>query len=232
MINFPKCNEEKNKKEREKQEEKEMQKRDKFQKRMIKDLKKNLKIPTIKLLPNDVYPISQKHSEYSKLPYGKIGTIGEAGCGVLAVEYALRLFNIDIDFEALLEECVNKGYRAYIYDENDNIIDGDGTKYTLFDNIAIELKNMKQIFKYAKKGYPITLLIQNKVYDQNSENEWSHFITLIGFDENENAILMDGNKIMDNNKIEDALVIKPYEEIAPGIRGAWAWDKEKVSKYL
>lgn len=232
MLNFPKNKMPNSRKKRKKYDKKECKKRDKFQKRILKDLNKQFKIPVVKKLPLDVYPIGQKCSSYSNLPYGEIGTIGEAGCGVLAVEYALRLLDFDVRFEEIVEECVNKGYRGYIYDKNNNIIDGSGTHYSLFSNLAIELKSMKKIFKYAKKGYPITLLIQNSVYNNDKTNTGNHFITLIGFDENENAILMDGNKITDNSRISFALVIKPFKEIALGLRGAWAWNKEKVSKYL
>ena len=228
MLNFPKYDVPNNYKERKKLDKKEKQRRDKFQKRILKSLKKDFEIPVVQKLPLDVYPIGQKCSSYSNLPYGQIGTIGSAGCGVLAVEYALRLIGFEVDFEELVEECVNKGYRGYIYDKNDNIIDGSGTQYSLFTNLAIELKSLKKILKYAKKGYPITLLVENKVYNNDPDNEGSHYITLMGFDENENAILMDGNKITDNSRLNFALVKKPFKEIAPGLRGAWAWDKEQV----
>lgn len=232
MINFPKDQSPKNRDERIEHDKKELKKRDEFQMNILNDMKHNYEIPVVQKLPLDVYPIAQKCSKYSKLPYGLISTVQNAGCGPLAVEYALRLIGFQIDFVSVLNECVIKGYRGYIRDEEDKIIDGLGTKYSLFSNLAVELKNLDDILVFLKKGVPITILIQNSVYHNDEKRKGNHFITLVGVDKEKNAILMDGYRIETENDLSNALVRKTFEEMLLGLRGAWAWESEKVKIYL
>ena len=232
MINFPKDQSPKNRIERIEHDKKELKKRDEFQMNILNDMKHNYEIPVVQKLPLDVYPIAQKCSKYSKLPYGLISTVQNAGCGPLAVEYALRLIGFQIDFVSVLNECVIKGYRGYIRDEEDKIIDGLGTKYSLFSNLAVELKNLDDILVFLKKGVPITILIQNSVYHNDEKRKGNHFITLVGVDKEKNAILMDGYRIETENDLSNALVRKTFEEMLLGLRGAWAWESEKVKIYL
>ena len=232
MINFPKDQSPKNRIERIEHDKKELKKRDEFQMNILNDMKHNYEIPVVQKLPLDVYPIAQKCSKYSKLPYGLISTVQNAGCGPLAVEYALRLIGFQIDFVSVLNECVIKGYRGYIRDEEDKIIDGLGTKYSLFSNIATELTNLEDILSFLQKGVPITILIQNSVYHNDEKRKGNHFITLVGVDKEKNAILMDGYRIETENDLSNALVRKTFEEMLLGLRGAWAWESEKVKIYL
>lgn len=225
MFNFPENNMPKNNIERREYKKREQQKRDIFQQRIAYEIYNISRIPTAEKLPLDVFPISQKKSKYSELKYGEIGTVGNAGCGPLAVEYALRLTGHQTDFEEILNECIAKGYRDYIYDDNNNIIDGNGTTYSLFDNLAIECVNLKEIFYFVKKGFPITLLIQNSIYKNDKKAEGNHFITLVGIDKEKNALLMDGNKIEDESNPSEALVKMAFYDIALAIKGAWAWEK-------
>ena len=232
MINFPKDQSPKNRDERIEHDKNELQKRDDFQTNILNDMKYGFEIPIVQKLPLDVYPIAQKCSKYSKLPYGLINTVGNAGCGPLAVEYALRLIGYDINFISILNECVIKGYRGYIRDDQDKIIDGLGTKYSLFSNIATELTNLEDILSFLQKGVPITILIQNSVYHNDKERKGNHFITLVGVDKEKNALLMDGYQIEDENDLSKGLVRKTFEEMLIGLRGAWAWENEKVKIYL
>lgn len=185
----------------------------------------SVKAPVVSPLTTQEVPISQKFSKYSRLPYGLVGTVGDAGCGPLAVEYALRVMGFSISFEDILHECVSKGYRAYVYSDSDEIIDGAGTEHLLFSNLAIRLSDLNEIFDFLKKGCPITLLVSNAVYHGNPERKGNHFVTLIGIDENENALIMDGN-------LTACLVKKPLAEILLGINNAWAWEKTKMNAYL
>lgn len=178
------------------------------------------------------YPIGQKVSEYAKLPYGRVSTIDDAGCGPLAVEYALRIIGLPVDFKEIVVECVDKGYRAYIYDENNNIVDGSGTEYALFDNLATKLDSLEQVIEYLQKGCPITVLIENRIYHYDDSRKGNHFVTMLGIDQWQNGIFMDGNLIVNKRNPLRALVYKPFKKMAPGFRGAWAWEKEKVQRYL
>ena len=232
MLNFPDISYQKRKEERQKYNYIEEENRKFYHCRMLGELEKNIKIPIAKRLPLDIFPISQKHSSVSNLPYGLIGTVAEAGCGVLAVEYALRLIGIRVDFRDILNECTEKGYRAYIYDEDDQIIDGAGTKTALFYNLAIECKNLFEIIFFLKSGVPMTLLLENSVYRNDPYAKGCHFITLIGSDENQNAIIMDGNKISDEKDPHHAICLIDFRKMIGGLEGAWAWDKDKVLGYL
>ena len=231
-MNFPKAEIPKSKEERKEIDRRELDKRDLFQKKMLQDMKEHFEIPTVTKLPKDIFPYSQKFSVYSTMPYGAYGTISSAGCGPLAVEFAARLLGINVEFVDIISQCVIKGYRGYLYDEQDNIIDGSGTKYSLFSNIATEVEDLNQLMEFIKHGCPITLLIQNSVYHDDDNRKGNHFITLIGIDEEKNAILMDGNLIEDKHNPRVAEVRKDFKEILPGLRGAWAWEKEKVKAYL
>ena len=186
-------------------------------------------IPNVQKLPLDVYLISQKHSpSYSSIPYGLYSDIASAGCGPLALEYALRLLGYNVSFEELVEECVKKGYRGYVYDENDKIIDGSGTKYSLFSNLAEEVKSFEAFIDYIERGLPITCLVKNSVY-RGPGYKLNHFITIMGCD-GENFVLMDGNKIVASNN--EALIKFPFWKLVPGFRGAWVWKKEKVASFM
>ena len=112
--------------------EKENYEMDLFQERMKSDLEK-IKIHAIKpIVPKGIFPISQKNSAFSDLPYGKISTVSNAGCGPLAMEYAFRVNGFNVDFEELVNEVSKKGYRGYIYDEAGNI----GKRYRRQDEIG------------------------------------------------------------------------------------------------
>lgn len=220
MLIFPlNKNKVNNKKEREYLDKKEAKKRDNFQ-FSIKLALSKISIPDIEPITLSVFPISQKNSEYSNLPYGKIGTIAEAGCGPLALEYAYRLLGNHLVFPEIVDMCVQNGYRAYIFDDDGNIIDGAGTECSLFDNAAYELNNLWQIFYYLERLCPITLLVENTIYLNDSTKKGNHFVTLIGI-KNGNALIMDGNKYFTN--ILQSLVIVPFKEVAKSFRGAWAW---------
>lgn len=232
MLNFPKDIIPKSREERKQIDKSELEKRDLFQQSILNNVDKLENIPTIRKLPTYIVPLSQKYSRYSSLPYGKISNIKDAGCGILAVEYALRLLGFNVDFEKLVNETVNKGYRGYIRNDNDEIIEGNGTKYSLFNNLAIELTNINEIFNYLEKGCPITILIQNSIYHNDRKRTGSHFITLIGTDRNEDAILMDGNKMENTYNSTSAIVRMNFRQMLLGLRGAWAWEKEKVMTYL
>lgn len=221
----------KNQAERKKLDQKEQAEMDSFQKRMRKDLSK-VDIQEIEpALGIEVFPISQKASEYSDMPYGKVSTVGDAGCGPLAMEYAIIANGFFVNFEGLVEEISNKGYRGYIYDDNGNIVDGCGTEYSLFDNTADRLYDVYEILERLRKNF-ICILIQNEVYHQDPKRKGNHFITLVGIDDEQNAIFMDGNLIMDEAYPDEALIKKPFKEVALGFRGAWAWNKEKLEKYF
>ena len=232
MLNFPKDIIPKNREEREHIDKMELQKRDKFQETILKNSKNNYRIHNILKLPLDVFPISQKFSSYSSMPYGIFSTIGEAGCGPLAVEYALRLLGFSVSLEEIVAECLEKSYRGYLYNEKEEIIDGSGTKYTLFSNVATELTNLDEILTFLEIGCPITILIQNSVYHNDENRKGNHFITLIGIDSDKNAVFMDGNKITDINNSSTALVRKPFNQMLLGFRGAWAWEKEKIKNLI
>ena len=233
MLNFPDVTYQDQSKElRQKYNEIEQEERQLCNCRMVNGMKKDICIPPVRKLPLDRFPISQKCSSYSNLPYGKFGTVAKAGCGPLAVEYALRLMEIYIDFRDILNECVKKGYRAYLYDENDRIIDGAGTKIALFNNLAKECKDPIEIAWILGSGVPITLLIQNSVYYRDRKVKGCHYVTLVGIDDNENAILMDGNRITDSAVPLYAFCVIPFKYMVDGIEGAWAWEKEKVLGYL
>jgi len=232
LLNFPKDIFPKNRKEQKHRDEIELQKRDKFQETILKNSKNNYEIPNIQKLSLDVFPISQKFSCYSSMPYGIFSTIGESGCGPLTVEYALRLLGFSISLEEIVAECLEKSYRGYLYNEKDEIIDGSGTNYTLFSNVATELTNLDEILTFLEKGCPITILIQNSVYHNDEKRKGNHFITLIGIDADKNAILMDGNKITDINDPSTALVRMHFNQMIVGLRGAWAWEKEKIKNFI
>ena len=232
MLNFPDVTYLEEKEARKEYNRIEKTKREIFHYRMMWESDKIFRIPAVRKLPLDRFPISQKYSTYSKLPYGKIGTVGKAGCGVFAVEYALRLMGLYIDFKDILDECVSKGYRAYAYDENDQIIDGAGTKNVLFDNLAVECRNLSELIFQIKSGVPVTLLIQNSMYNNNPEAKGCHFITIVGIDENGNTLLMDGNRISDVTVPLYAFCVIPFMELLKGLEGAWGWNKGKVLGYL
>lgn len=208
------------------------EKRNKFNAQMLKDLERGFEIPRVEIIPQNVYPYSQKYSNYSYIKYGKIGDIGSAGCGPLAVEYAIRLLGFSVSFEEIVEEIVEKGYRAYIFNDNDEIINGAGTEYSLFDNLATELNNVQELIISIKNGCPVTLLISNAIYHDDDKRKGNHFITIIGIDDEENAILMDGNKIERENDSKSAVTKIKFTKIISGLYGAWYWDKEKVKSYL
>ncbi len=176
------------------------------------------------IAPANMYPISQQFSKYSSLPYGKIGNVADAGCGPLAVEYALRILGYSYSFEEILDECVRKGYRAYIFDKHGNIIDGEGTEHSLFHNNAIILQGMEDLIKHLQRGCPITLLVNNAIYHDDEKRKGNHFVTLVGIDEYQNLIIMDGNLVTNENNPSAALVKKKPWKMASGIKCAWAWE--------
>jgi len=187
-------------------------------------------LPIIPAKVSDIYPISQKVSKQSEMSYGEIGTIGGAGCGPLAFEYALRVLDFSVEFEEIVHECVEKGYRAYIFDEENNIIDGCGTENCIFDVVAQELSGeLNELISALAEG-PITLLVNNTIYHNDEKRRGNHFITMIGLNENGEAILMDGNLIV--NDPSEALVMKDFRKLIPGIQTAWSWNKTKVKTYL
>lgn len=200
-----------------------------FQGRLLKS-RIGVKDEVIAYITDSNFPISQKHSYYSDLPYGQKGTIGSGGCGPLAVEYALRLMGFEVFFLDIIEECVNKGYRAYEYNEKGEITTAAGTEDHLFYNLADEALSLSEIFEALKEGRPVTLLVDNTIYNRDSSRKGNHFVTLIGVGIGNNAIIMDGNKIV--NCQEEAKVVIPLDEILIGTKGAWIWDKEKVKSYL
>lgn len=89
-MNFPQNIVSRNSRERKYINTLEFHKIETFHKTILNNMKHFHIISPIEKLPLNVFPISQKYSEYFNLPYGKISTIGQAGCGPLAVEYALR----------------------------------------------------------------------------------------------------------------------------------------------
>ena len=202
---------------------------DEFTARMAAYLE-NVELPVIQPITT-IYPTSQKFSEYKDLPYGKLGTIGGAGCGPLAIDYALKVLGFSVAFENIVDECVAKGYRAYLFNESDEIIGGAGSEHDLFD-LAKKLESGTEIISALQKSQIVTVLIANAIYTGDESRSGNHFITLIGIDEQENAVFMDGNKIVDPAIPEDALVRKPFRAIASGLRKAWAWDPEKVARSL
>lgn len=230
MLNFPKNQfVPKTKEERNSVDCTDTQNATRFSTQLLADPAQNHKLPFIPCNYR-IFPISQKHSTFSGMPYGKIGTVSSAACGPLAVEYALRLMGFPVSLEEILQECVEKGYRGYVYDDSNNIIDGAGTENVLFSNLAQELSgSIREIMVALSKG-PVTLLMDNSIYHDDSSRKGNHFITLVGIDENENAILMDGNLIVTHS--EEALVIKNFRKILPGIKGAWGWEHSKVKGYL
>ena len=232
MLNFPDITYQEAREERKKYDRKEKEHRMFYLCRMMGEVETKIMIPAVTRLPLDRFPISQKCSSVSKLPYGVVGTVDEGGCGVLAVEYALRLMGIYVDFRDILGECVKKGYRKYIYDENNQIVDGDGTKTALFDNLAVECKNLFEIIVYLQTGAPITLLLENSVYHDDPNAKGCHYVTLVGIDENENAIIMDGNRISDPAVPLYAFCVMPVRNLLKGLEGAWTWEKDKVKGYL
>ena len=134
-----------NKEERNSLDKREGGEMDFFQERMGEDLKRVTVRAIAPTVSEAIFPLSQKASEYSDLPYGKMSTVGDAGCGPLAMEYAFRANGFDVNFEELIEEVSDKGYRGYFYDEEGNIVDGCGTEYSLFDNVAERLDDVFQI---------------------------------------------------------------------------------------
>ena len=200
-----------------------------FQGRLIKSsLGKSIEV--IVPLTETEYPISQKCSVYSDLEYGRKGTVGQGGCGPLAVEYALRLIGFNVPFLDILEQCDYKGYRAYEFNNEEQIIGACGTEYALFQNLAVEAFSLKEIIDALKSGKPVTLLVDNAIYHNDGSRKGNHFVTLIGFGICESAIIMDGNKIV--NCDEEAKVAIPFKELLLGIKGAWFWERERVKRYL
>ena len=229
MLDFPKnIKEVTNKAQREEVDFEYLLQTNNFKKEILKS--KNCELQKIEPQYMDIYPISQKHSIYSSMIYGKSGTISEAGCGPLAIEYALRYLGFSVKFEEIIKQCIDKGYRAYEFDDNNNIIRGAGTENYIFNVIAEELSgNIKEFMEKLSKG-PVTLLISNSIYHEDVNREGNHYITMIGIDENENAFLMDGNLIV--NDPSEALVIKDFRKLIPGIQTAWSWDETKIKTYL
>lgn len=203
-----------------------------FQERLKMELPNVTLIPAAPTAPLNVFPMSQKYCPYANLPYGKIGTIAEAGCGPLALEYAFRANGFNVDFKQLVDEVVNKGYRAYIYDSQGKITDGSGTEYALFDNVFDKLVSIHQITQLLKEGVSISILVQNSVYHEDPKRKGNHFVTMIGIDEENNAIIMDGNLITDSNTPQQALVKKPFYRLASGLKAAWAWNKNKLRSFV
>lgn len=189
-----------------------------------------LKTYAVEPLVHGIFPISQKESEFSELPYGKVGTIGEAGCGPLALEYALRANGIQVDFKELVKEIARKGYRAYMYNKEGAIIDGCGTEYSLFDNFGYRLSCVSQVVRELKNKSMICTLVQNSIYRRNINAKGRHFVNLIGIDKAQNAIIMDGNLIWDERYPKEAINKIPVKEFLSGIRAAWAWDFMKMKR--
>lgn len=215
----------KNNQEREAIDKADIEKLDLWQEKFHQEALQMSSIPYIPAItPTNMFPIRQKFSKYSSLPYGKIGNIAEAGCGPLAVEYALRVLGHSYTFEEVIDECVQKGYRAYVYDDLGNVIDGVGSEHALFHNNATTLQGAKDLVKYLQRGCPITLLVNNTIYHNDERRRGNHFVTLIGIDENQNLLIMDGNLITDEKAPSTALVKKNFWKMVNGIRCAWAWE--------
>lgn len=225
MLRFlPNSQAPKNSKERDRIEALDKQRLDSWQENFKMEAAQIREIPTIpQIVPTNVFPISQKFSKYSALNYGKIGNVAGAGCGPLAVEYALRILGYPCTFEEILNECVQKGYRAYIFDTLGNIINGAGTEQALFDNNAITLKGVYDLVEHLKERHPITLLVNNAIYHNDAKRKGNHFVTLVGFDEDGNLMIMDGNLITDEKEPSAALVKRSFSKMIDGIRCAWAW---------
>ncbi len=230
MLDFPKNQfQVRNQREREELDRAEEIWKKNFQGRLIRS-SYGVKVGLIAPLTDTVFPISQKHSAYADLPYGRKGTVGEGGCGPLAVEYALRLMGFNVSLLDIVEQCDYKGYRAYEYNGAGQIIDAMGTEYALFHNLAMEVFSLREMLRALKDGKPVTLLVDNAIYNNDGSQKGNHFVTLIGIGIGQEAIIMDGNKIVNHD--EEAKVAIPLKELIPGIKGAWSWDKETVKRYL
>ena len=192
----------------------------------------HLKTCAVEPLEYRIFPISQKASVFSELPYGRVGTIDEAGCGPLALEYALRVYGMPVDFKELVQEIVRKGYRAYMYDSKGNIIDGCGTEYSLFDNFGYRLYSVNKIIRELKGKSMICTLVQNSIYRRNINAKGRHFINLIGIDRAQNAIIMDGNLIWDERYPDEAIKKIPVKEFLSGVRAAWVWNLRKMEELV
>lgn len=229
MLNFPKnLFVPTNQKEKEIADAVDQKNRERFSKRFLLSTE-NIKVPVIKEITKET-PISQKVSIYSEMAFGQIGTVSGAACGPLAIEYALRSIGMEVSFEEILKETVEKGYRSYIFNDEKTIMDGDGTDTALFDNVATKVKTFSEMIHFLKKGCPITILIENAIYHEDTARKGNHFITLIGIDEEKNAIFMDGNLLVDETS--KARICKPFFKMGEGFKGAWAWDREEISKIL
>lgn len=220
-----------NQEERRKIEIEEKKKMDLFQEKIENELGNIKIIPVENVVPNGIFPISQKCSEYSNLPYGKIGTIKSSACGALALEYAFRVNGYNLNFKELIWEIVEKGYRGYIFNDVGKIVDGCGTEYSLFDSVAVRVENLYEIVEHLRTSM-ICILVENEIYHQDETRKGNHFINLIGIDQKQNAIFMDGNQITNNGHPEEAVVKKKFNEIVLGFRCAWVWEKEKMKRCL
>lgn len=230
MLNFPENQiRVKNKREREVLDRADEIWKKNFQGRLITS-SQGIKVEIICPLTETIFPISQKHSAFSNLLYGRKGTIGEGGCGPLAVEYALRLMGLQTSLLEIIEQCDYKGYRAYVYNEEGLIVDAAGTEYALFHNLTKEESSLSNILRALKEGKPITILVSNAIYHNDSSKKGNHFVTLIGIGIGQTAIIMDGNRIV--NHPEEAMVAIPFKKLLPGIKGAWVWEREFVERYL
>lgn len=220
-VNLPKASViPKNKEEYEIHSKIEQIKRNSFERQFHESIKSIKNIPEIPQITEEK-PISQKNSEYSNIVYGKAGTIGEGGCGALAIEYALRCIGIKCDFKELIKEIDEQGYRAYKLDEQGSILSGDGTEYEIFEILAKELHSANEIFEYLQQSCPVTALVKNNIYHSDINHKGNHFVTIVGIDKNQNFVITDGNLDVDKP------VLRKASTMFQAIRGVWGWKKYK-----
>lgn len=219
--------------EREEKAAREKQEQKILSEKFIKELENFSTLPLIFPITK-LRPLSQKFSgEYANLPYGKIGTIGSSGCGPLAILFGLQVAGFtNVDFTQIVEECVLKMYRGYIFDETGSIVDGDGSENELFD--IAERVNIGGILQALNRGILVTLLVSNSVYNNDPERTGNHFVSLNGIDEFGLAQILDGNLIKNPERPEDSETERDLRSLIleGGVKGAWAWTPEKVAKSL
>lgn len=153
--------------------------------------------------------------------YERKSTIATAGSAILVAKFIEHVFMCkEVSIEELAKLTVEKGYRGYQKQEN-GTYKSMGCKHLFFDRFLPSLyedieveraSDVSQLFDSLWEYKIPVLLVKNSIYKWDYDSEDSHFVALLGYDEN-------GVKLYDPDHIK--YYYKPFNEVIPALRAAW-----------
>lgn len=155
--------------------------------------------------------------------YDQKSTVASSGCAILIAQFIGLIFDSKYHYsvEELAAEAIKKGYRGYKKVGEEYI--PMGCKHVFFDRFVPSLyqhigvkraASVQELFDGLRFYHIPVILVRNSIYKKDPENTDSHFLVIMGFDENEVTIFDPEYAIFQK---------RPYAEVVPAIRVAWQY---------